>query len=208
MGGERFYEGTTLKQNVINADVEPAVFHHHGILLASFVINNSSGQNTQVKAHIPRRLLSGMYGIMNPNDVKSAIINQDGNLTYLSHQFIPYKGFGTKHNEPFYPDHDDLEYLLDDDEFGIQEEFPEDTQEPLTDNNPGNESDLDEDIEASKFDFDGDGKANSYLEVSMSLPTDMNGPLEVQVGDPFVDPFANLDESLFGSSGNVSDSGW
>ena len=173
----------------------------------SFVINNLSGQNTQVKAHIPRRLLSGMYGIMNPNDVKSAIINKDGNLTYLSHQFIPYKGFEPKHNEAFYPNHDDSEYLLDDDEFGMQEEFPEDTQKPLTDNNPGNESDLDDDIEASKFDFDGDGKANSYLEVSMSLPTDMIGPLEVQVGDPFVDPFANLDESLFGSiSGNVSDS--
>ena len=89
MGGERFYEGTIFETNIINADVEPAVFSSPWDPAASFVINNSSGQNTQVKAHIPRRLLSGMYGIMNPNDVKSAIINQEGNLTYLSHQFIP-----------------------------------------------------------------------------------------------------------------------
>ena len=130
MGGERFYEGTILN-NEINADVEPAVFSSPWDP-SSFVINTILWPYPS-KSSYSACLLSGMYGIMNPNDVKSAIINQDGNLTYLSHQFIPYKGFEPKHNEPFYPDHDDS-YLLDDDEFGIKKSFPR-IPRNLSDNN-------------------------------------------------------------------------
>ena len=95
-----------------------------------------------------------MYGIMNPNDVKSAIINQDGNLTYLSHQFIPC-GFEPKHNEPFYPDHDDSEYFWMTMNLVYKKSFPR-YPEPLTDNNPGNESILMR--ITNSFDFDGMGK--------------------------------------------------
>ena len=42
-----------------------------------------------VKANIPRRLLSGQFGIMNPNDVNSAFIDQNGDLSDLVHEFIP-----------------------------------------------------------------------------------------------------------------------
>ena len=114
-----------------------------------------------VKANIPRRLLSGQFGIMNPNDVNSALIDQNGDLSDLVHEFIPYKGFEPHHSKQ------------------------------------------DENVELSKIDFDGDNNTDSYLEVTFQD----DGLLgEVQIGVPYVDPYANLDDSDFGwIEGKVTD---
>ena len=58
----------------------------------SFSLDANLGSMATVKANIPRRLLSGQFGIMNPNDVNSALIDQNGDLSDL-HEFIPHKGF-------------------------------------------------------------------------------------------------------------------
>ncbi|MDG0965450.1 MAG: carboxypeptidase-like regulatory domain-containing protein [Opitutales bacterium] len=53
----------------------------------------------------------------------------------------------------------------------------------------------------SKFDFDGNQFGDSLLEISFTANV---FPGEVQIGDPYIDPFASLDESSFGSvSGSV-----
>jgi hypothetical protein len=162
MGGEWNYEGTIFETNVINLDVGNAVFASPWDYSASFSMNTTGSSLAQVRAHIPRRLLSGNYDIMDPNEVKSASINEDGNLNYLDHDFIPY------------------------------------SSDPQGDNNSN--------IKSSVFDFNGDGIANSYLEVSLSLPENLSGEVEIQIGDPYVDPYANIKESEFGSiSGSVTD---
>ena len=58
---------------------------------------------------------------------------------------------------------------------------------------------------ASKFDFDGDQLADSLLEISFVSDV---FPGEVQIGDPYVDPFASVDPRTLGSiSGTVRGSG-
>ena len=61
----------------------------------------------------------------------------------------------------------------------------------------------DENVELSKIDFDGDNNTDSYLEVTFQD----DGLLgEVQIGVPYVDPYANLDDSNFGwIEGKVTD---
>ena len=39
-------------------------------------MNTTSSSLAKVRAHIPRRLLSGNYEIMDPSDVKAAYINK------------------------------------------------------------------------------------------------------------------------------------
>ena len=116
----------------------------------------------------------------------------------------PYKGFEPQYDQfagPNGPGSKGSAYLIDDEEFGFDdEEYDPSSNYPEIPSN-------DEEIANSKFDFDGDGFANSYLEVGFWLSSGSTSfPLEVQVGDPFVDPFANLDDSQFGSvSGTVTD---
>ena len=69
MGGERFYEGAIIETNVVNLDVGPANYSRPWEPTLSFDINDYQGSMTNVKANIPYRLLSGKFGIMNPNDV-------------------------------------------------------------------------------------------------------------------------------------------
>ena len=93
MGGERFYEGAIIETNVVNLDVGPASYSLPWDPSLSFSLDANLGSMATVKANIPRRLLSGQFGIMNPNDVNSALIDQNGDLSDLVHEFIPYKGF-------------------------------------------------------------------------------------------------------------------
>ena len=161
MGGERFYEGSIIETNVVNLDVGPASYSLPWDPSLSFSLDAKLGSMATVKANIPRRLLSGQFGIMNPNDVNSALVDQNGDLSDLVHEFIPYRGFEPHHSKQ------------------------------------------DEDVELSKIDFDGDNNTDSYLEVTFQ--TD-GFPGEVQIGVPYVDPYANLDDSDFGwIEGKVTD---
>ena len=221
MGGERFYEGTIFETNVVNLDVGSSSMSSPWDPAASFRLNGLNGQETNVRAFIPRRLLSGNYGIMDPEDVRAALLDSNGSLSYIngsvrdaegglslvgnSFQRTPYKGFEQSpqdYNAGAPMTEDGKEFLLDDSEFGISEtanQVPPSNTSPETDNN------ADDDIASSKFDFNGDGFANSFLEVSFKANT---FPAEVQIGDPFVDPFANLDNSQFGTvSGTVTAQG-
>ena len=66
--------------------------------------------------------------------------------------------------------------------------------------------DLDDKISADKsfIDFDGDGYVDSMLEISLRSAS---WPAEIQIGDPWLDPFASIDVNDFGRiSGTVSDS--
>jgi hypothetical protein len=221
MGGERFYEGTIFETQLINQDVGVPAISSPWDPAASFKINAVPVHETKIRAYIPRRLLSGHYGIMDPDDVRAAVIDENGTLSFVQGsvenaeddmQFTgagfsrtPYKGFEPQYDQFAGPNgpgsNGGSAYLIDDEEFGFDdEEYDPSSNYPETPSN-------DEEIANSKFDFDGDGFANSYLEVGFWLSSGSTSfPLEVQVGDPFVDPFANLDDSQFGSvSGIVTD---
>ena len=221
MGGERFYEGTIFETNVVNLDVGSSSMSSPWDPAASFRLNGFNGQETDVRAFIPRRLLSGNYGIMDPEDVRAALLDSNGSLSYIngsvrdaegglslvgnSFQRTPYKGFEQSPRDynagPAMTD-DGKEFLLDDSEFGISET---ENQTSPSSNSSDTDNNADDDIASSKFDFNGDGFANSFLEVSFKANT---FPAEVQIGDPFVDPFANLDNSQFGTvSGTVTAQG-
>ena len=222
MGGERFYEGTIFETSLINLDVVDAHFSSPWDPSVGFTINNRPQVETKIRALIPRRLLSGHYGIMDPEEVRAAVVDQNGTMTFVNGSvtnpdenlvttgagFIrtPYKGFeshdvGLGTGVP--PSGEGNDYILEENEFGLPEDstslsYIADGSESGHDNNG---------ISKSKFDFDGDGFANSYLDVQFFIEKNHGSyPLEVQIGDPFVDPFANLDDSQFGSvSGSVKD---
>ena len=221
MGGERFYEGTIFETEVINLDILPSNFSSPWDPSAGFKFNSIPDYETKIRALIPRRLLSGHYGIMDPDDVLAAVIEQNGTMTFINGSFnsdenlpstgmgfnrVPHKGFEPQ-NVGFAPGFENTidggAYLLEEGEFGLIDESstPFDFNQPV-------EHDIDENISKSKFDFDGDGYANSYLSVRFYLsPSQISFPLEVQIGNPFVDPFANLDYSQFGTiTGTVTDS--
>ena len=52
--------------------------------VASFSLNGKSGENTAVRAYIPRKLLSDYYGLMDPSMVKAAIIDSNGSLSFVN----------------------------------------------------------------------------------------------------------------------------
>ena len=66
------------------------------------------------------------------------------------------------------------------------------------------DDDLPEETIAESFiDFDGDGLNDTFAAISFS--NDSWSSADVQVGDPYLDPFANLDKSSFGSiSGTIT----
>ena len=221
MGGERFYEGTIFETNVVNLDVSSAEYSSPWDPAASFKLNGLQNEETFVRALIPRRLLSGNYGIMDPNDVRAALVDKNGTMSFItgsiresegdeiligsSFERKPYIGHEPKMDEygsnPAMYEDEGSQYKLDDSELGILA----DSQGSMSADPAPNISATEEgDIPASKIDFDGDGLANSYLEVSFKAAA---FPADVQIGDPFIDPFANLDNSQFGKVfGTVKDS--
>ena len=78
MGGERFYEGTIFETQLINQDVGVPTISSPWDPAASFKMNAVPVRETGIRAFIPRRLLSGHYGIMDPDDVRAAVIDENG----------------------------------------------------------------------------------------------------------------------------------
>jgi hypothetical protein len=219
MGGERFYEGSIFVTNVVGLDVGAAENSLPWDPVASFNLNGLSGTETAVSAFLPRRMLMDQFQIFDPNEVKAAIVDNNGTLAYIAGSIdpseedgsevgynfsrTPYKGHEPRMEDPaMYLDPSNMEgseYLLDDSEFGIS-----DATTNATETNQGNDAQSDQTeggIAASKFDFDGDQFANSLLKISF---TASNFPGDVQIGDPFIDPYAALNESDFGTvSGTV-----
>ena len=216
MDGERFYDGTIFVTNVIGMDVGPAESSLPWDPVASFKLNGLAETETSVSAYLPRRMLMDQFQIFDPNHVRAAVVDENGGLNFIAGSIPPEEEDGSEVGFNFsrtrsrdtslewrsygmYYDPANMEgaeYLLDDSEFGIEPaENPE-----YVDSLDGNQEEPDEQIEgdiaASKFDFDGDQFANSLLKVSF---TSSNFPGEVQFGDPFVDPYAILNESDFGT---------
>jgi hypothetical protein len=249
MSGDRFYEGTIFETNVICLDVASAGFSSPWDPVASFTLNGKSGENTAVRAFIPRKLLSDYYGLMDPSMVKAAIIDSNGSLSFVNGSVEgqtdgaganfkrkAHKGVDEREIENFsLLDPSALannEFHLGDDDFGIIQEdassqgghgdMVSGNGHPTVQSENGNLPTAGTSVEqisdtietsaerrsdsvkptSSKFDFDGNLFGDSLLEVSFSANI---FPGEVQIGDPYIDPFANLDESSFGSvSGSVN----
>ena len=221
MGGERFYEGSIFVANVVGLDVGVAEHSSPWDPTASFSLNGLPGTETSVSAFLPRRMLMDQFQIFDPNDVRAAIVDASGTLRYITGSIdpseedgtevgteffrTPYRGYEPRMDDPsMYSDPTAIEgseYLLDDSEFGVEDGLAETAR---TDGEIDTQADLSgDDIADSRFDFDGDQFANSLLQVSFKTD-DLPG--EVQIGDPFVDPFATLDESDFGTvSGTILD---
>ena len=178
--------------------------------------------DTAVDAFLPRRLLSGKFGIMDPQDVKAALVVEGGGLSYLDGSLrygpeegqnlvgsgferTPFKGHEPRFDQtaPYpgaFEDPDLLQHKIDDSIFA---EVHSENGGESGEGEPSQEEPGEGEPEASNFDFDGDGLANSLLKVSFSANS---FPAEVQFGDPWVDPYANLDSSAFGTiTGSVQD---
>ncbi len=220
MGGERHYEGAIFEANVIGLDLGPAYYSSPWDSVAAFSVDGLEGVDTSVRAYLPRRLLSGYFGIMDPQDVKAALVDSDGAMFFVegslrdgpgegdalvgsSFERTPFKGHEPRYDQvgPYPGGLDDpeaMEYEFDDSIFADETTDPADqTEEPTQ---PEGEEGG---VESSKFDFDGDGLANSLLRVSFSANA---FPAEVQFGNPWVDPYANLDDSSFGTiTGSILD---
>jgi len=139
MGGERFYEGSIFVTNVVGLDVGAAENSLPWDPVASFNLNGLTGIETSVDAFLPRRMLMDQFQIFDPNEVKAAVVDNNGTLAYIAGSIdpgeedgsevgynfsrTPYKGHEPRTEDPamyFDPTTvEGAEYLLDDSEFGI-----------------------------------------------------------------------------------------
>ncbi|MBT7852487.1 MAG: hypothetical protein HN675_04145, partial [Opitutae bacterium] len=69
------------------------------------------------------------------------------------------------------------------------------------DNGNGEEGGGSVELADSFIDFDGDGLVDTFAAISFS--NDAWSTADIQIGDPYLDPFANLDKSSFGSISGV-----
>ena len=142
MGGERFYEGTIFETQLINKDIGVPAISSPWDPAASFKVNAVPVHETKIRAYIPRRLLSGHYGIMDPDHVHAAVIDENGTMSFVQGsvenpeegmQFTgvgfsrtPYKGFEPNYDKfqgPNHSDHDEGgEYLIGEEEFDFDDE--------------------------------------------------------------------------------------
>ena len=113
---------------------------------------------------------------MDPNQVKAAIVDSEGRMSFVqgsksvegdevhvgsSFERKPYKGMEMNHEGRVPHFGPNSEYAIDDQEFGITDGEP--MTEPIDQQTSESEQDNISGVAPSKFDFDGDGIANSYL---------------------------------------------
>lgn len=231
MGGERFHEGAVFVTNVVPSDVKAPGLSSPWDAVTGFHLAGQAEANASVQAFLPRRLVQERFAIWNPADVKAAIARADGSLSYVGGsrtqgggegdvggQFnrTPYKGYepharGGAGAETF--------KVADDVEFGPAHQGGEgagttgqpgpangETQQGQGGAQPnadGTAQTADDNVSNSFIDFDGDGFVDSMLAVSF---VNASWPGEVQIGEPFLDPFASVDVNAFGKiSGTVKD---
>jgi hypothetical protein len=205
MGGERFHDGALFVANVIPQDVKGPDLSSPWDPVTGFRLNGLSDANTSVKAYLPKQLIQHKFGIWDRNDLKAAVLREDGTLSFIDFHRTPYEGY-----EPDgFDAHSQNEFKLDETHFGLDEHGEGLAQEgglqtsPIGDaeDDHDDESD-DDDVENSFIDFDGDGFVDSMLGVSL---VNASWPGEIQIGDPWLDPFASINVNDFGSiSGSVT----
>ena len=214
MGGKRHHEGAIFVANVIPQDVKGPDLSSPWDPVTGFRLNGLPDADASMKAFLPKQLVQHKFGIWNPSDLKAAIAREDGTLSFIDFHRTPFKGY-----EPDgFDTHSQTEFMLDETNFGLDEHGEGLASEgiqavPTADNggNTGNPNEQDEDdgeelgdeAKNSFIDFDGDGFVDSMLGVSFK---NASWPGEIQLGDPWLDPFANVNLDDFGSiSGSVSD---
>ena len=214
MGGERHHDGAIFVADVIPQDVKGPDSSSPWDPVTGFRLNGLPDANASVKAFLPKQLVQHKFGIWNPSDLKAAIAREDGTLNFIDFHRTPFKGY-----EPDgFDAHSQTEFMLDETNFGLDERgeglTSEGSQAGSIEENGGEQQDsgeqeggngdqLDDDVENSFIDFDGDGFVDSMLGVSFK---NASWPGEIQLGDPWLDPFANVNIDDFGSiSGSVSD---
>ena len=204
MGGERHHEGAIFVANVIPQDIKGPDLSSPWNPVTGFRLYGLPDANATVKAYLPKQLVQHKFGIWDRNDLKAAISRDDGTLSFIDFLRTPYEGY-----EPDgFGAHSQNEFKLDETHFGLDEHGQglalEGTQ---ADQIGGGEDDLNDegnDVENSFIDFDGDGFVDSMLGISLD---NASWPGEIQIGDPWLDPFASINVDDFGSiSGSVTTS--
>ena len=145
MGGERYYGGTIFETNVLPLDVGPAVISSPWDRVLSFHLNGLSGTSTKVRAFAPESHFNNHFGIYDMYDVKAAIADESGLLSFVagSRSYAPAPGetevgssfqriphIGMAYHDPYammdpmmsMPMDPNMEaYRLDDSDFGINQ---------------------------------------------------------------------------------------
>jgi len=200
MGGERFHDGAIFVANVIALDLKGPDLSSPWDPVTGFRLNGLSDENAAVKAYLPKQLVQHKFGIWDRNDLKAAISRGDGTLSFVDFLRTPYEGY-----EPDGFDADSQnEFKLDETHFGLDQHGEGLALEGTQAGPIGNVGSDHDDVENSFIDFDGDGFVDSMLGISLN---NAFWPGEIQIGDPWLDPFASINVDDFGSiSGSVSTS--
>ena len=82
--------------NVVALDVGTAESSLPWDPVASFNLNGLSGTETAVSAFLPRRMLMDQFQIFDPNEVKAAVVDNNGTLAYIAGSIDPSEEDGSE----------------------------------------------------------------------------------------------------------------
>ena len=177
MGGDFHYDGSIMVTDMFWKDIEKPQFTMPWDPVVAMNANGEPGQPVNFAAYTPRWVVEDRFW-MKPSEVKAAVKKEDGSLSYITGSTTEGDNFvgsgfqrGSFKGRPFGFDDDGN---------------PVDEPSGGTGNLPD-----------SNFDFDGDGRADNTFMVSFT--NDSWSSADIQIGDPFVDPHANQDNTTFGT---------
>ena len=190
MGGERWYGGAIFEANVPVVDLGPAEIADPWSS-AAFSIAGKLGEDTEVRAFLPRNLLEWM-GLPEFHRLKAGLAYENGDFQFINGSFQNNEINGT--GSGFYRLlHQGEEIFFDPISYG---------QVGSIDIGTHSDDQFIEQVEViddftlnSKFDFNGDGLGDDLLEVGFHAQT---YPAEVQFGDLYIDESVEYDGEISG----------
>jgi len=179
MGGERYYQGAIFEANVPVLELGPAEISDPWSS-AAFSLAGKLGEDTKVRAFLPRNLLEWM-GLPEFHRLKAGLAYENGEIQFINGSFQNNEINGT--GTGFYRLlHQGEEIFLDPDSYGQVGTIDIGTHSDDQFIEPA--SVIDDFTKFSKFDFNGDGLSDDLLEVGFQAEA---FPAEVQFGDFYIE---------------------
>jgi len=205
MGGERFYNGAIFQANVPVLDLKPSEYIAPYEQVAAFSLGAKlfGDINASVSAFLPRDLLEWNFGISEPHRVKAGLMDENGSLLFINGSGTDEDGaqftggdFTRIIHKGHEPDYQTYPQGEGDDDYKLGDH---DSDDGFIDE----DEDSEDGVIKSRFDFNADGFGDSLLEVRFVANA---FPAEVGFGDPYEDPYKDLNKENMGSiTGSVLD---
>ncbi|MDE0820725.1 MAG: PepSY-like domain-containing protein, partial [Opitutales bacterium] len=179
MGGEYWYDGAIFMTDVFWSDMSQPKYTSPWEPVAAFNIAGQDGAAANFTAYLPINLIQGQFEVWRPQDLSAAVLKSDGSMAFIAGSTDDGSMPTTGSSWTLTP---------------YEGERPGPGQ-------PAGGGPVE--LAASFIDFNGNGHKDPLLVVSFS--NDSWSDADIQLGDPFMDPYANLDKSSYGSiSGTIS----